>query len=143
MNSNYGKKFSLDEMTKLNTPEMTLDEDLPTVQITEEDWTALEQTIAEIETVTKALQVATKDLTAATAEHKKVMQELEEQTKKSMSKIENTATSMLGRLNADATSRINRRAELDDSLWWLRLLLTALPTVLVLLLAVYLGWLRL
>ncbi len=143
MNSGYDKKFSLDEMTEMNMPKMTLDEEIPMVQITEEDWVAMAQTIAEIKAATTALTNATKELTAATKEQRKAMRELGDQTKKSVSQIENTATSMLGKLNENATSRAKRRAELEDSLWWLRLLLTALPTVLVLLLAVYLGWLRL
>lgn len=59
-----------------NSTKMTLDEEIPMVQIPEEDWVAMAQTIAEIKAAITALTTATKELTAATKEQRKAMREL-------------------------------------------------------------------
>ena len=144
MNSEYGKKFSLDEITDMNQP--TLPETTPTVQISAEEWESITLALRQMQTLADK---AYRQKTAAEAETKvlsetahRSMQKLNEAAKNSMRKLTETYTELVGKASEKAASRIEKRTLLDDLLWGLRLALMALPTVLVLGLAVYLGWLR-
>lgn len=49
----------------------------------------------------------------------------------------------VGRILDRASQQMEKSALRDAAIWWLRLLLTCLPVILVLLLAVFQGWLPL
>ena len=144
MNSEYGKKFSLDEITDMNQP--TIPESTPTVQISVQDWEDITLALKKMQTLADK---AYRQKIAAEAETKELsetahrsMQKLNEAAKDSMRKLTETYTELIGKASEKAASKIEKRTLLDDLLWGLRLALMALPTVLVLGLAVYLGWLR-
>ena len=67
----------------------------------------------------------------------KMMRAAEEQkeaTETALHKITREATEQVGKASERASEVIERRTRRDEALWWLRLALTALPTILVLLL---------
>lgn len=81
------------------------------------------------------------------------VKEMEEQRRKDLHTIQNQQEEMkkllrekeeqVGRILDRASQQMEKSALRDAAIWWLRLLLTCLPVILVLLLAVFQGWLPL
>jgi hypothetical protein len=75
---------------------------------------------------------------SAAMEYKRTMmaaaQEQTETSKKAIEKLTKEAVEQVGRASDRASRVINRQLFRDEAIWWLRLALTAIPTILVLLL---------
>ena len=67
--------------------------------------------------------------------------EQETLTKETLQRMEKAFTEQAGKLSEKASERITKRILTDDALWGLRFVLAILPTLLVLALSVYMGWL--
>ena len=119
----------------------------PTVSITEADWTRLQQTIKRLETLTLTEKTEQKALTEAGEKYlsamKKAALEQSEAAKEAIRKLTETSERLVGNASEKASRAIERRTIRDEFLWGLRLALMALPTLLILALSVYMGWLRL
>ena len=79
-----------------------------------------------------------RDYLSAAMEYKRTMmeaaQEQTEASKKAIEKLTKEAMEQVGRASDRASRVINRQMFRDEAIWWLRLALTAFPTILVLLL---------
>ena len=141
MNSPYEKRSSLEELMSMNEPQP------PTVQISEEEWTRLGAMLERMETLVEQEETARTTMTKAGEEYLKAMkQAATEQTKtakEAIQEIAQDAKQQVGSASEKASHAIERRTMRDEFLWWFRLLCMALPTILVLLLAAYMGWLPL
>ena len=145
MNSPSGARDSLDELMKKNQPKQTQEPN--TVQISEEEWSRLSALLRRMEELIQEEQTERKTLTDTGDKYLSAMKKASEAQTESAAKairtIAENAEERVGKVSEKASRAIERRTSRDGFLWWLRLLLMALPTVLVLCLAVYLGWLRL
>lgn len=145
MSSQFEKRSSLEDfMTEENTETPA---PIPTVSITEADWTRLQQTIKQLESLA-VLESTERRMISVDGEKylsamKKAALEQSEAAKEAIRKLTETSERLVGNASEKASRAIERRTIRDEFLWGLRLALMALPTVLVLCLAVYLGWLRL
>ena len=74
---------------------------------------------------------------------KKAALEQSEAAKEAIRKLTETSERLVGNASEKASRAIERRTIRDEFLWGLRLALMALPTLLILALSVYMGWLRL
>lgn len=120
---------------------------IPTVQIPEADWTRLQQTLRQLESLA-VLESTERRMISMDGEKylsamKKAAEEQSKAAKEAIRKLEETSERLVGSASEKASRAIERRAIRDEFLWWLRLLLTALPAILILALSVYMGWLRL
>ena len=108
------------------------------VQISAEEWNRLCETIRQMQGLSRDLTAQKADLKASAESYatvmKKAAQEQAEASAKAIRKIANEATEQVGKASEKASEVIDRRIRRDEALWWLRLALTALPTILVLLL---------
>lgn len=145
MNLQSGNRYSRlspEELTRMNMPTQIPEEILPEAGIPEridETLSDMEQTISALTRQTKQMQV--------------MLKEMEEQRRKDLCTIQNQQEEMktllrekeeqVGRILDRASQQMEKSALRDAAIWWLRLLLTCLPVILVLLLAVFQGWLPL
>ena len=127
MNSEYDKKFSLDEIAEMNRPIVK------TVRISEDEWEEIIYTLEQMQTLTDGICREKKAMESAA-------KELRETAKSSLSRLTETYDRLVGKASEKAVSRIERQRIMDDLLWGLRLALMAIPMVLVLGLAAYMGW---
>lgn len=127
MNSEYDKKFSLDEITEMNRPIVK------TVRIPEDEWEEIIYTLEQMQTLTDGICREKKAMESAS-------KELRETAKSSLSRLTETYDRLVGKASEKAASRMEKRIVMDDLLWGLRLACMAIPTVLVLGLAAYMGW---
>ena len=145
MSSQYEKRSSLEDFMTEETTETPATP--PTVSITEADWTRLQQTIKRLETLTLTEKTEQKALTEAGEKYlsamKKAALEQSEAAKEAIRKLPETSERLVGNASEKASRAIERRTIRDEFLWGLRLALMALPTLLILALSVYMGWLRL
>lgn len=145
MSSQYEKRSSLEDFMTEETTETPATP--PTVSITEADWTRLQQTIKRLETLTLTEKTEQKALTEAGEKYlsamKKAALEQSEAAKEAIRKLTETSERLVGNASEKASRAIERRTIRDEFLWGLRLALMALPTLLILALSVYMGWLRL
>ena len=145
MNSGSGQSY-MDKLKAKNIPPMIQEElleeqteqEIPMVQISAEEWMRLSETIHRMEALSAQLSAQKADLKASAESYATVMmkaaQEQKETTEKALHKITREATEQVGKASERASEVIDRRIRRDEALWWLRLALTALPTILVLLL---------
>ena len=139
---NRYSRLSPEELTRMNMPTQIPEEILPEAGIPEridEALSDMEQTISALTRQTKQMQV--------------MLKEMEEQRRKDLCTIQNQQEEMktllrekeeqVGRILDRASQQMEKSALRDAAIWWLRLLLTCLPVILVLLLAVFQGWLPL
>ena len=145
MNSGSGQSY-MDKLKAKNIPPMIQEElleeqteqEIPMVQISAEEWMRLSETIRRMEALSAQLS-AQKAVVASEASKytEKMMRAAEEQkeaTEKALRKVTKEAAEQVGKASEKAAKVIDRRIRRDEALWWLRLALTALPTILVLLL---------
>ncbi len=120
---------------------------IPTVSIPEADWTRLQQTIKQLESLavleSTERRMISVDVEKYLSAMKKAALEQSEAAKEAIRKLTETSERLVGNASEKASRAIERRAIRDEFLWWLRLLLMALPAILILALSVYMGWLRL
>ena len=141
MNSPYEKRSSLEELMNISDPQP------PTVQISEAEWNRLGAMLKRMEALTERETVERTVLTTAGEKYLTAMkQAATEQTKAAKEAIRTVAEQaerQVGSASEKASRAIERRTIREEFLWWFRLLCMALPTILVLLLAAYMGWLPL
>ena len=154
MNSGSGQSYmdklkarnippALKEAMEETAPEQMVEQEIPMVQISAEEWMRLSETIRRMEALSAELSAQKADLKASAESYatvmKKAAQEQTEASAKAIRKIANEATEQVGKASERASEVIDRRIRRDEALWWLRLALTAVPMLLVLLLWVYVG----
>ena len=127
MNSEYGKKFSLDEITEMNRPTVK------SVMIPEEELKKISDALIQMRRLTKDL-CREKQALESTAK------DLREAVKKSTWTMSETYKELVGKAYENAASAIKERRIMNAILLGLQLVCTAALSVL--LLTVYMGWLR-
>ena len=122
-------------------PEM--DQEIPMVQISEEDWNRLYKAIQQLQDLSMDLTAQKVNLKASAesyaASMTKAAQEQTETSEKAIQKIANEATKQVGNASERASRIIERSICRDEAIWFLRLALTFLPTILIFLLWLYVG----
>ena len=157
MNLNYGRRLSPEELMNQQKQEPTPKKEVTkTVTISEEEWERLNAMLSEMKALSAQIRresvqmgnAGENYLTAMrrTAEEQKkavanAAKEQEMLTKETLQRMEKTFSEQAGRLSEKASERITKRILTDDALWGLRFVLAILPTLLVLALSVYMGWL--
>ena len=154
MNSGSGQSYmdklkarnippALQEAMEETAPEPKVEQEIPMVQISAEEWMKLNEAVRRMEALSAQLSAQKADLKASAESYatvmKKAAQEQTEASAKAIRKIANEATEQVGKASEKASRVIDRRIRRDEALWWLRLALTAIPMLLVLLLWVHVG----
>ena len=149
MNSGSGQSYmdklkarnippALQEAMEETAPEQMVEQEIPMVQISAEEWMKLTETVRRMEALSAELSAQKADLKASAESYATVMKKAaeaqKEATEKALRKVTKEATEQVGKASERASEVIDRRIRRDEALWWLRLALTALPTILVLLL---------
>lgn len=139
---NRCSRLSPEELTRMNMPTRIPEEILPEAGIHEridEALSDMEQTISALTRQTKQMQVTLKEMEEQRRKDLRTIQNQQEEVKKLLREKEE----QVGRILDRASQQMGKSALRDAAIWWLRLLLTCLPVILVLLLAVFQGWLPL
>ena len=145
MSSQYEERSSLEDFMTEETTETPAP--IPMVSITEADWTRLQQTIKQLESLA-VLESTERRMISVDGEKylsamKKAALEQSEAAKEAIRKLTETSERLVGNASEKASRAIERRTIRDGFLWGLRLAFMALPTLLILALSVYMGWLQL
>ena len=154
MNSGSGQS-SMDKLKAKNMPlaiqqamqeeqqEEQTEQEIPMVQISAEEWMKLNEAVRRMEALSAQLSAQKADLKASAESYatvmKKAAQEQTEASAKAIRKIANEATEQVGKASERASEVIDRRIHRDEAIWFLRLALTFIPTILIFLLWVYVG----
>ena len=149
MNSGSGQSY-MDKLKARNIPpalqeameetpqEQMVEQEIPMVQISAEEWMKLTETVRRMEALSAQLSAQKAALMASAESYatvmKKAAQEQKEATEMALHKLTKEATKQVGKASERASEVIDRRIRRDEALWWLRLALTAVPMLLVLLL---------
>ena len=145
MNSVSGQSY-MDKLKARNIPpalqeameETTPEQEIPMVQISADEWMRLTETVHRMEALSADLTAQKANLKTSAESYATVMKKAaeaqKEATEKALHKITREATEQVGKASARASEVIDRRIIRDEAIWWIRLALTALPTILVLLL---------
>ena len=147
MNSESGQSY-MDKLKAKNIPSTLRSEEpaeaIPTVHIPAGEWYELIEMIHYMEALSADLRGQGADLKQDADEYTKaMMQAAQEQTRAAETAIKEISTEAMqqvGRASEKASEVIDRRIIRDEAIWWLRLALTALPTILVLLLWACVGF---
>ena len=149
MNSGSGQSYmgklkarnippALQEAMEETAPEQMVEQEIPMVQISAEEWMKLNEAVRRMEALSAELSAQKADLKASAESYATVMKKAAEAQKEAtvtaLHKVTKEATEQVGKASEKAAEVIDRRIRRDEALWWLRLALTALPTILVLLL---------
>ena len=149
MNSGSGQSYmdklkarnippALQEAMAETAPEPKVEQEIPMVQISVEEWKRLTEAVRQMEALSAELSAQKADLKTSAESYATVMKKAaeaqKEATEKALHKITREAVEQVGKASEKASEVIDRRIRRDEALWWLRLALTALPTILVLLL---------
>ena len=129
---------ALQEAMEETAPEPKVEQEIPMVQISAEEWMKLNEAVLRMEALSAELSAQKAVLSSEASKYtEKMMRAAEEQkeaTEKALRKVTTEAAEQVGKASERASEVIDRRIRRDETLWWLRLALTALPTILVLLL---------
>ena len=154
MNSGSGQSYmdklkarnippELQEAMEETAPEQMVEQEIPMVQISAEEWNRLCETIQQMQGLSRDLTAQKADLKASAESYATVMEKAaeaqKEATEAALHKVTKEATEQVGKASEKASEVIDRRIRRDEALWWLRLALTAVPMLLVLLLWVHVG----
>ena len=150
MNSGSGQSY-MDKLKVRNIPpvlqeameETALEQEIPMVQISAEEWMKLNEAVRRMEALSAQLS-AQKAVVASEASKytEKMMRAAEEQkeaTEKALRKVTTEAAEQVGKASEKASEVIDRRIHRDEAIWFLRLAITFIPPILILLLWVYVG----
>ena len=137
----------MDKLKAKNTPAALRQQQetpqVPMVQISAEDWEKLQALLKEMRLTSGQMASQDRGYLATAMEYKRTMlaaaQEQTEASKKTIEKLTKEAMEQVGKASDRASRVINRQIFRDEAIWWLRLALTAIPTILVLLLWVRVG----
>ena len=149
MNSGSGQSYmdklkarnippALQEAMEETAPEQMVEQEIPMVQISAEEWMKLNEAVRRMEALSAELSaqkaVLSSEASRYTERMMKAAEAQKEATETALHKVTKAATEQVGKASEKASEVIDRRIRRDEALWWLRLALTALPTILVLLL---------
>ena len=154
MNSGSGQS-SMDKLKAKNMPlaiQQELQEELqaeqteqeiPMVQISAEEWMKLNEAVRRMEALSAELSaqkaVLSSEASKYTERMMKAAEAQKEATEKALRKVTTEAAEQVGKASARASEVIDRRIRRDEAIWFLRLALTFIPTILIFLLWVYVG----
>lgn len=149
MNSGSGQSY-MDKLKAMNMPlaiqqamqeeqqEEQTEQELPMVQISAEEWMKLNEAVRRMEALSAELSaqkaVLSSEASRYTERMMKAAEEQKEATEAALHKVTKEAAEQVGKASERASEVIDRRIRRDEALWWLRLVLTAVPMLLVLLL---------
>ena len=145
MSSGSGQSY-MDKLKAKNIPPIIQEEllkeqtkqEIPMVQISAEEWMRLTEAVRRMEALSAELSaqkaVLSSEANRYTEKMMKAAEAQKEATEVALHKVTKEATERVGKASERASEVIDRRIRRDEALWWLRLALTALPTILVLLL---------
>ena len=154
MNSGSGQSYmdklkarnipaALQEAMEETAPEQMVEQEIPMVQISAEEWMKLNEAVRRMEALSAELSaqkaVLSSEASRYTERMVKAAEEQKEATEKALRKVTTEAAEQVGKASEKASRVIDRRIRRDEALWWLRLALTAVPMLLVLLLWVHVG----
>lgn len=149
MNSGSGQSYmdklkarnippALQEAMEETMPEPKVEQEIPMVQISAEEWMKLNEAVCRMEALSAQLSAQKADLKASAESYATVMKKAaeaqKEATEAALHKVTKEAAEQVGKASERASEVIDRRIRRDEAIWWIRLALTALPTILVLLL---------
>ena len=141
MNLESGQSY-MDKLKAKNIPQALIEnapaERIQMVQISAEDWDELMVAVKHMEALNADLTAQRATLSAEASKYAEAMaraaQEHTQTAEATIKRIASEASEQVGRASAKASAVIDRNALRDEALWWLRLILTAAPMILVLLL---------
>ena len=154
MNSGSGQSYmdklkarnippALQEAMEETAPEQMVEQKIPMVQISVEEWMKLNEAVRRMEALSAELSaqkaVLSSEASRYTERMMKAAEAQKEATETALHKVTKEATEQVGKASEKASEVIDRRIRRDEALWWLRLALTAVPMLLVLLLWVHVG----
>ena len=123
--------------------ETALEQEIPMVQISAEEWMRLTETVHRMEALSAELSAQREALSSEASRYTERMMKAaeaqKEATEKALDKITREATDQVGKASARASEVIDRRIRRDEAIWFLRLAITFIPPILILLLWVYVG----
>ena len=149
MNSGSGQSYmdklkarnippALQEAMEETAPEPKVEQEIPMVQISAEEWMKFTEAIRRMEALSAELSaqkaVLSSEASRYTERMMKAAEAQKEATETALHKVTKEATEQVGKASERASEVIERRTRRDEALWWLRLALTAVPMLLVLLL---------
>ena len=137
----------MDKLKAKNTPAALRQQQetppVPMVQISAEDWEKLQALLKEMRLTSGQMASQDRGYLSAALEYKRTMmsaaQEQTEASKQAIEKLTKEAMEQVGKASEKASRIIWRQTVRDEAIWWLRLALTAIPTILVLLLWAHVG----
>ena len=134
---------ALQEAMEETAPEPKVEQEIPMVQISAEEWMRLTETVHRMEALSAELSaqkaVLSSEASRYTERMMKAAEAQKEATEKALLKVTTEAAEQVGRASEKAVEVIDRRIIRDEAIWWIRLALTAVPMLLVLLLWVHVG----
>ena len=134
---------ALQEAMEETAPEQMVEQEIPMVQISAEEWMKLNEAVRRMEALSAELSAQKAVLSSEASKYtEKMMRAAEEQkeaAEKALRKVTTEAAEQVGKASERASEVIDRRIRRDEAIWWLRLALTAVPMLLVLLLWVHVG----
>ena len=134
---------ALQEAMEETAPEQMVEQEIPMVQISAEEWMKLNEAVRRMEALSAELSaqkaVLSSEASRYTERMMKAAEAQKEATEKALRKVTTEAAEQVGKASEKASEVIDRRIRRDEALWWLRLALTAVPMLLVLLLWVHVG----
>ena len=134
---------ALQEAMEETAPEQMVEQEIPMVQISAEEWMKLNEAVRRMEALSAELSAQKAVLSSEASKYtEKMMRAAEEQkeaAEKALRKVTTEAAEQVGKASEKASEVIDRRIRRDEAIWWLRLALTAVPMLLVLLLWVHVG----
>ena len=148
MNSGSGQSYmdklkarnippALQEAMEETTPEPKVEQEIPMVQISAEEWMKLNEAVRRMEALSAELSaqkaVLSSEASRYTERMMKAAEAQKEATETALRKVTKEAAEQVGKASEKASEVIDRRIIRDEAIWWIRLALTALPTILVLL----------
>ena len=154
MNSGSGQRYmdklkarnippALQEAMEETVPVPKVEQEIPMVQISAEEWMRLTETVRRMEALSAQLSAQKADLKASAESYATVMKKAaeaqKEATEKALNRITREATEQVGKASVRASEVIDRRIRRDEAIWFLRLAITFIPPILILLLWVYVG----
>ena len=137
----------MDKLKAKNTPAALRQQQetpqVPMVQIRAEDWEKLQALLKEMRLTSGQMASQDRGYLSAALEYKRTMisaaQEQTVASKQAIEKLTKEAMEQVGKASEKASRIIWRQTVRDEAIWWLRLALTAIPTILVLLLWAHVG----
>ena len=134
---------ALQEAMEETAPEQMVEQEIPMVQISAEEWMKLNEAVRRMEALSAELSaqkaVLSSEASRYTERMMKAAEAQKEATEKALRKVTTEAAEQVGKASEKASEVIDRRIRRDEAIWWLRLALTAVPMLLVLLLWVHVG----